>query len=143
LRYNLVMIRLFDKLEDFAREHLSRYPITYSIIGGVGVVLFWRGVWETADIAANLHPYLEILFYPPIQLILATLGLMLTGLMVSIFIGDRIILSGLRHEKKLEERTEELVEEEVVTLKHIHDELKTLKKELKTLNENRVEITQK
>lgn len=128
------MVKFFDKLEDFAREHLSRFPITYSIIGGTGVVLFWRGVWETADMLSVMHPFFTIIFYPPIQLIIATSGLMLTGLMVSVFIGDRIILSGLRHEKKLEERTEELVKEEVLTLKHIQNEIRELKAEIKKLS---------
>jgi hypothetical protein len=91
----------FDKLEDIVRGHLSKYPIIYSIIGGIGVVLFWRGVWETAEILATLSPGLALFFYPPIQLVLSTLLLLLIGLMVSVFIGDRIILSGLRHEKSL------------------------------------------
>jgi hypothetical protein len=43
----------FDKFEDHIRTHLSRYPIVYTIIGGIAIVLFWRGVWHTADI---LHP---------------------------------------------------------------------------------------
>lgn len=124
------MIKFFDRLEDFTREHLARYPITYSIIGGVGVVLFWRSVWETADMLAILHPLLNLFFYPPVQLIISTLVLLLTGLMVSIFIGDRIILSGLRHEKKLEEKTEEIVKEEAVTLLHIRDEIRELRKEI-------------
>lgn len=125
--------RFFDRTEDYVREHLSRHPIPYSIFGGMGVVLFWRSVWETADILTYVHPVFAWFFYPPIQIVISTLGLMLTGLMVSIFIGDRIILSGLRHEKKLEESTEELVKEEVVTLKHIRDEVRTLRKELEEL----------
>lgn len=127
------MTKFFDKLEDLIREHLSRRPITYSIIGGVGVVLFWRAVWETADMLAGLNPALAFLFYPPIQLLLSTILLLLTGLMVSVFIGDRIILSGLRHEKKLEEKTEELVEEEVITLVEIQQSIKKLEKEVKKL----------
>lgn len=130
------MVRFFDRLEDVIREHLSRYPITYSIIGGIGVVLFWRGVWETADIAMNMHPLLNLFFYAPVQLVVSTLGLMVTGLMVSTFIGDRIILSGLRHEKKTVEKTEEIMKEEAISLAHIRDEIRELKKEIKKLNGN-------
>ncbi len=127
------MINFFDKLEDRIRQHLSKFPITYSIIGGIGVVLFWRAVWETADMLSMMHPIFYSFFYPPVQLLISTAGLLLTGLMVSVFIGDRIILSGLRHEKKLEEKTEELVEEEVVSLKHLRNEIRELKAELKNL----------
>ncbi len=131
------MIKFFDKLEDLIREHLSRRPITYSIIGGVGVVLFWRAVWETADMLMRLNSVLAFVFYPPIQLLISTILLLITGLMVSVFIGDRIILSGLRHEKKLEEKTEELVEEEVITLKHIQNEIRGLRSEIKKISNNR------
>ena len=126
----------FDRLEDFAREHLSRHPIPYSIFGGIGVVLFWRGVWESADILSFYHPIFAWFFYPPTQVVISTLGLMLTGLMVSIFIGDRIILSGLRHEKKIEEKTEELIEEEVITLLHLRNEIRELKKEVESLKKH-------
>ncbi|MSU45455.1 MAG: hypothetical protein EXS47_02395 [Candidatus Zambryskibacteria bacterium] len=128
------MLSFFDKLEDLIREKLSKHPIVYSIIGGFGVVLFWRSVWETADILARINPTLNWIFYAPVQIVLSTLGLMLTGLMVSVFIGDRIILSGLRHEKKMEERTEELVKEEEITLENIRDEIHTLKKEIEKLS---------
>lgn len=128
------MIRFFDKLEDHIREHLSRYPILYSIIGGVAVVLFWRGVWETAEILAGLHPLLTVFFYAPIQVLISIALLLLTGLMVSTFIGDRIILSGLRREKKMEEKTEEIVEEEAVTLLEIRSEIRELRKKIEKIS---------
>jgi hypothetical protein len=127
------MFNFFDKLEDNVRGHLSRYPIPYSIIGGTGIVLFWRGVWETANILSHVNRFFEIFFYPPAQIIISILGLMLIGLMVSIFIGDHIILSGIRHEKKVEEATKTLVKEEEITLKHIRQEILDLKKEINAL----------
>ena len=127
-------IKFFDKLEDFTREHLSHHPIPYSIVGGVVVVLFWRGVWETADILMSSGNLFLLWFFNPfVQVVVSILLLMLTGLMVSVFIGDRIILSGLRREKKIEETTKKLAEEEVVTLKHIRDEIRDLKKEVEGL----------
>lgn len=128
------MTNFFDKLEDVVRGGLSRYPITYSIIGGIGVVLFWRAVWETAEILSRMHPLLNLFFFPPVQLLIATGILLITGLMVSVFIGDRIILSGLRHEKKLEEKTEELVEEEVVTLVDIQERLRKIEESIHHLS---------
>ncbi len=126
-------LRFFDKLEDLVRSTLSHVPIIYSIIGGVLVVLFWRSVWHTADILMAQGGILGVIFYEPIQLVLTVIGLLITGLMVSVFIGDRIILSGLRHEKKLEEVTEELMKEEVVSLMSIRNELRTIKKEIEAL----------
>ena len=128
------MIRFFDKLEDLVRSHLSRSTIIYSFIGGVGVVLFWRAVWETADILMRVSPFFEIFFSPLVQLLVSTTLLLVTGLMVSVFIGDRIILSGLRHEKKLEEKTEDLMEEEVVTLAEIREDIKRLEKRIQKLS---------
>ena len=127
------MIKFFDKLEDSVRQNLSRFPITYSIIGGVMVVLFWRAIWETADILMNVNPALNLFFYAPTQIIFSTIALLITGLMVSTFIGDRIILSGLRHEKKMEEKTEEIVKEEAITLAHIRNEIRELREDIKKL----------
>jgi|SRR5581483_3663342 len=127
------IIHFFDKFEDHVREALSHVPMVYAIIGGALVVLFWRAVWHTADILMVQGGFLGWLFYEPNQLWITTALLMATGLLVSVFIGDRIILSGLRHEKKLEETTEELVKEESVSLLSIRNEVRALKKEVTEL----------
>jgi len=128
-----VIVKFFDKLEDKIRFHLSHSPVVYSIIGGVLLVLFWRAVWHTADLLMEQGGFWGWFFYEPNQLIVTVIGLLLTGLMVSMFIGDRIILSGLHHEKKLEETTEELVKEEVVSLISLRNEIRALKKEIEEL----------
>lgn len=114
------LVRFFDKLEDKARAGLARSPIVYAIVGGILVVLFWRAVWETADMLAEFGGVLGILFSPGVSLLLSVAGLLLTGLFVSFFIGDRIILTGLKHEKKLAEKTEREVEDEEAKLKELH-----------------------
>jgi hypothetical protein len=124
------IIHFFDKLEDHIRFRLSRTPVAYAIFGGILIVLFWRAVWHTADILMLQGGFLGWFFYEPHQLIIITIGLLATGLMVSVFIGDRIILSGLHREKKLEETTEELVKEEVVSLLSLRNEIRALKKQL-------------
>ena len=43
------ILHFFDKLEDQIRGRLSKYPIVYAFIGGVGIVLFWRGVWGLSE----------------------------------------------------------------------------------------------
>ena len=89
------IIRFFDKLEDRVRMKLSHHPVVYTLIGGVAVVLFWRGVEKTAD----MIPFLN----GPVSLIISVVVLLVTGLFVSFFIGDQLILSGLKGEKKMVE----------------------------------------
>ncbi|MBI2889122.1 MAG: hypothetical protein HYY10_04350 [Candidatus Liptonbacteria bacterium] len=145
-----VIIKFFDKLEDKVRAWFSHYPIFYAIVGGVGTVLFWRGVWHTADFfsARYFHPImaesgaLNVLdasvdfpfFWDGfVSLILGTVILLMTGLFVASFIGDHIIISGVRHEKKVTEKTEEEVEEEESVLKKVHEELHGIGKRLEEI----------
>lgn len=120
----------FDRLEDQIRSDLSRHPLIYGLIGGLGMVLFWKGVWETAD----MFPIL----YGPASLLLSLVILLATGLLVSAFIGDHIIISGLKQEKKLTEKAEheirtdtELLEEVKGRLARIEGELRSLRDQMK------------
>ena len=129
------IVKFFDRLEDRVREMLSRSPIAYGIIGGVAVVLFWRGIWHTADLIEASGSFLSPLFTAPVSTVLSAVALLLTGLFVSFFIGDRIILSGLKHEKKIEEKTETEVREEGVILLDIYGKLERIERELHQVRE--------
>lgn len=131
------VITFFDKLEDKVRGNLSRAPIIYSLCGGAGVVLFWRGLWHTADYLQDETAVGSIVFSGPGSLLLGIAILLITGLFVSIFIGDSILMSGLKHEKKVTEKTENELIEERVDLKtiernidHLEDDVHALKREL-------------
>lgn len=115
------ILKFFDLLEDRVRAWLSKRPILYALVAGIGAVFFFRGVWIIAD-DADLGGW-STLF---ISLII----LLLTGAFVSNFVNDRVILSGLRKEKKLVEKTEEEVREEMATLSEIKKEILEIKKEL-------------
>lgn len=120
------IIRFFDKFEDWARASLSKHPILYALLGGVSIVLFWRGVWMIAD---------ELPFMTgPVSVIVSVVMLLASGLFVSFFIGDRIILSGLKKEKKLAEKTEEEVKSEENIMKNIENKLDRIEKNLEKLN---------
>ena len=121
------VITFFDTLEDRIRITLSHRPILYAFIGGVGIVLFWKGVWETAE----LFPAL----FGPVSILLGVVILLLTGLLVSFFIGDSIILSGFKREKKLVEKTANELHSEKDTIGYILTTLKTIEASIKKLEE--------
>jgi len=131
----------FDKLEDNVRGYLSHYPIPYAIIGGIGVVLFWRGVWHTTDYLmllirtttpnSTIDLSQELWWDGPLSIILGTFLLLMIGLFVSNFIGNEIIISGLKGEKKVSEKTEEEVETEIGTITKIEKEVKNISKKIK------------
>lgn len=120
-------IQFFDKLEDRVRRKLSHYPIIYAFIGGIGIVLFWRGVWHTAD---------DMNISSIISLIIGTSILLITGVFVSSFIGSRLIISGLIGEKKLTEKAEEEIETEESQLKNLQNTLNKVEKQLSHLDED-------
>ncbi len=126
----------FDLLEDKVRGRLSHLPIPYAFIGGIGIVLFWRGVWHSADYLmlvlrtnsglSSIDLANEIWWDGPLSFAIGSLILLITGLFVSNFIGNEIIMSGLRGEKKLSEKTETEVRTEVGAIAEIREEVRAL-----------------
>lgn len=146
--YNIykAIYHFFDKLEDHVRGWFSHYPILYAIVGGAGVVLFWRGVWHTADyimfmISAKSMELTSIdlnygLWWDgPLSLILGTVILLMTGVFVSNFIGNEILISGLKGDKKIAEKTEKEVETEATELAHLKSEVDETLTRLKSLQD--------
>jgi hypothetical protein len=134
------IINFFDRLEDRVRAFLSHWPIFYGLVAGVGIVLFWRGVWHSADMLVYVYmnwiPEYGIdltgtLWWDgPLSIAVGAAILLVSGVFVSEFIGKEIIISGLRGEKKLTEQTESEVKTEVVAIAHIMEELKQINKKL-------------
>lgn len=130
------MFNLFDKLEDKVRSFLSRRPIWYALIAGVGVVLFWRGVWHTADMLVSMYVYwmpdygidlTQTLWWDgPLSIIVGSIILLTTGTFVSEFIGKEIIISGLRGEKKLSEKTEKELRTEISAIAEIREHVREM-----------------
>ncbi len=129
------ILNFFDKFEDHVRGNLSRYPILYTIIGSVAIVLFWRGVWHTADILQAKGGILGFIFYEPVNMIIVVIILLATGLFVSYFIGDTILISGLKQQKKTTEKTEKEIKDEEGRLDEIRDSIKELKSEVEEIIE--------
>ncbi len=121
------ILSFFDKLEDNIRAALSRRPIIYAFVGGTAIVLFWRGVWMVADTI----PFLT----GPISIFASVTILLAMGLFVSFFIGDDIIISGLKKEKKLDEKIASEVKTELDILNDIQKRLNDIEKKLKIFRE--------
>lgn len=134
------------KFEQKIQNFLSHNPMTYALIVGIGIVLFWRGVWHTADYT---HSILNSFYSDsstslmlaewwdgPLSFIVGTIILYLTGAFTSSFIGSELILSGLRGEKKLSERTEADLKDEINSIGDIKDELVMISEKLEILKKH-------
>ncbi|OHB10641.1 MAG: hypothetical protein A3H60_01020 [Candidatus Zambryskibacteria bacterium RIFCSPLOWO2_02_FULL_44_12b] len=116
--------RFFDRLENRIRGFLSRYPIVYGFVAGVGIVSFWRGVWETSDLL-NIPALASLVF--------GFLLLLAIGVLVTEFLGNRIIISGLRGEKKIEEKTLQEIEDEEMFLSSLKNKIDRIEKMVEEL----------
>lgn len=117
----------FDLLETKIRHVLSHWPLVYAFIGSIGVVLIWRGVWMIAD---------DLSMTGGVSLFLGVLISIVTGLFVSFFVGDKIIISGIMKEKRIDEKTEAEIKKEEETLVEIQKDLKEIKEDIEEIEEN-------
>lgn len=122
---------------------LSHHSFLYALIVGFGIVLFWRGVWHSVDL---MHLYIshysatasiDLVEHPwwdgPLSLVAGISILYVTRAFVSSFIGNELILSGLRTEKKLAEQTDSDVRSEVIAITDIKDEIAIIMHKLEEL----------
>ncbi len=131
------------KIQKKVQGYLSHNPALYAMIVGIGIVLFWRGVWHSIDQIHNIvnHIYATSSMdsYPtpwwdgPVSFVVGVFVLFMTGAFTSSFIGNELILSGLRGEKKLSERTESDLKNEINTISTIKEELLIISKKLEIM----------
>lgn len=107
------LFSFFDRLEDRTRQALSRHPVPYAMIGGTAIVLFWRAVTALADMLPYVHPAWWLAG--------SVIVMLLTGTFVSFFIGENIIISGLKSSKRIDEKTEGDLRQEEDDIKHLYD----------------------
>lgn len=123
----------FDRLEDAVRGKLSKHPFVYGFVGGSGVILFWRGVWHTADYLEESTEIGAVVFSDVGSMLTGIVILLMSGLFVSVFIGDSILISGLKKEKKLTEKTEEEVVEEKKDIEIIEEQISEISVKLEKI----------
>lgn len=128
---------------------LSHRPRLYALVVGTGIVLFWRGVWHTVDHIHSYFSYAQIYgtidaysspwWDGPISFLVGSFILYFSGAFISSFIGNELILSGLRGEKKLNQATEAEVRSEVKSIADIKDSLKEINLTLEHLEKKVLE----
>ena len=123
---------MFLKLESRARTYFEHSPFLHAFLAGVGMILFWRGVWEIAD---------EIGIHYGWSIFWGILILIAIGLFVHTFVGNAIIIKNIETEKKLEYKTEKDVqivrkemEGEEFTLESIARKLEQIESKIENLN---------
>lgn len=97
------------------RKDLKRHHIIFSLLGGIGVVLFWHGIWGIADIYVN--PFQSV--------ILGVIVLWITGLLILQLIGSEAIEEDLDKENKILDKGNDIIKIlnklEFTVLQHIND----------------------
>lgn len=115
------IIHFFDKLQNKVHRALSHAPALYAMIGSIGIILLWRGIWGIADMYG-------ISYWA--STMLGTIILLMTGLFVSFFIGEDIIISGINDEKRVDEKTEEEIRFQSVSRIQMQWKLEGMLKEI-------------
>jgi hypothetical protein len=133
------MKELLNRLHIF----LSHHSVLYALIAGIGIVLFWRGVWHSVDmfhlyinhyaVSSPLDSVNSPWWDGPLSFIVGCIILYATRAFVSSFIGNELILSGLREEKKLTHQTESEVKTEISSISDIKNEISIISDKLEDL----------
>jgi len=118
------MKNIFLKIEERARAYFEQFPFIHAFLAGVGVILFWRGVWEIADIN-----HLD----PGVSIVLGVVLLTSIGLFIHTFIGNAIIIKNVKREIDIEkeqtkevDRVEKELRQEEITLHHLYIKINEL-----------------
>ncbi len=122
------MRNIFLNIEERARKYFEQFPFIHAFLAGVGVILFWRGTWEIADIY-RLNPFTSV--------VVGILILGGIGLFIQTFVGNAIIIKNVKSEISLEKKSErevakfekEVIKEEI-TLNELSSKLDILTQKL-------------
>ena len=112
-------------VEEQARKFFESYPFVHAFLAGVGVIIFWRGVWELLD-RNSIGPIASI--------VIGSLILGSIGVFIQTFLGNTIIIKNVKQELKTEKKVlsevEGEVESEEITLKKLAEKIDALAKKM-------------
>lgn len=120
-------LKFFDVLEDRIRFTLSKRPLLYGLISGIGIVFFFRGVWLLADEFSFMTGF--------VTFVASIVILLLSGAFVEHFVSDKIIASGIKKEKKFVEKEAAEMHAETSMLHHVQKDIQQLDKKISTLTD--------
>lgn len=122
----------FTQTEKKLRRKLRMHHFLFAFLGGVGIVLFWYGIWETAGSILEIYPPLSVL-----------IGMTILSIM-GIFIMEIVGKEALSEEIEEVERGEKKISKEIVRMgrdeKAIFAELEKVEHEIEKTEQ---EIEQK
>lgn len=125
---NFVTKKLLNT-EDRARRFFEQFPFLQAILAGIGVIVFWRGIWEGLD-QTGVSPLASI--------ILGVIILGAVGVFVQTFIGNTIIIKEVHKEEKEEKKImKEVAKEEStenISLAEISQKLDYIMKKMESEN---------
>lgn len=125
------IILFFSKLDNKVRSRLSTRPVLYAGIAAIGIVLLWRGIWLIAD---------DVGVNGWVSMIVGSAALLVTGVFVSAFIGNRTLLAGLQDQKRLSLQEKKCME---LDLQHEYDAINNINESLEDIKEDIDEMRQK
>ena len=93
-------------IEERARRYFEKIPFVQAFLAGVGVIIFWRGIWELLD---------TVKVSPLTSIILGSLILGGVGAFIQTFIGNTIIIKEVKQEENKEKKEIKKIEGEMGT----------------------------
>ena len=108
-------------IEESARKYFEQFPFVQALLAGVGVIIFWRGIWEWLDIS-QVSPFTSI--------VLGALILGGVGVFMQTFIGNTIIIREVQQEEKLEKHVQGHIHDDQVTLESVSKKIDELARKI-------------
>lgn len=124
-------ISFFKRLGNKIRSRLGSRPVLYAVIAAIGIVLLWRGIWMIAD---------DIGVSGWMSAAAGSAVLLITGVFVSAFIGNRVLLTSLGDQKKMSRQEQKCME---LDLKHEHEAIDAISESLEDIKEDISSMKQK